>query len=655
MGMIRNFILLVLFSGLTVAVEARMATLLRDETFQLVNGSSAVVPSGTSVTVMAENGDKVRVARSAIASAWVSRADVLIEGGGQSIATPTPGGLLAKGQRAIADAKAAVQNVAGGNSTATQAVVGGLLDKGAEVLDAAKRAAVDVSNSKFAGEMSAKAGLAADLPTADAGAPETEKTDEAGAPTDAKGTALEALLIDALQKAWDGTPDADKVAARVVTALKLDATKLPQVALAALSGTPLKNGAAKGSLRVSISGEADRRTSPGFSTGDMQALRDFLDGTGNSVVAEVYKTDWRIENGAFCKEARQQKTVKALVLLSDYKDGTFLCRKAKTRATFIYGRLHEDDMLLGGASFALASIDWQDDAPNTLALPADFHYDKTLVLPGQFAFMALPFQRQGKGGICAAASAFNIVQFIAPEIEIEQRGIFALYNGGRSGATLEQMAGGLESLGFECELLPTRGCDKKVLLSKIRASLDAGRPLLVVEPGHALTIIGYNKPDRKLVVWDQRMNRPGVPAYLPRGGVEVSENCIQSRFQFVFFIRKVDTRLSVEEEKLVSSLFGGANGCLRHEIVNGNSDRETLPMFLRHAAMPKVQSVLQQKRILLVPANKRELVSISASADGKYTSKTFPGGKVTEIIESAIVRCLVASKGVFYSMPSESN
>ena len=482
----------------------------------------------------------------------------------------------------------------------------------------------------------------------------SEQKDESADPIDARGTAMEAFLIDALQKSWEGTPDADKAAARAVTTLKLNAAKLPQETLSSLSGTPIKNGAIKGSLRVSIEGEADRREHPGFSNEDMQALQTFLDGTGNSAVAEIYKTDWRLENGAFSKEARSQKTSKEQVLLSDYKDGAFLCRKTKNRTSFIYGRLQDDDLRRGGAAFALASVDWQDDTPNTIALPPDFHYDKTLVIPGQFAFLSLPFQRQGRGGICAAASALNIVQYIAPEIEIEQRGVFALYNGGRSGASLPQIAGGLESLGFECELIQTHGCERKMLLSKIRASLDAGRPILAVIPGHALTIIGYNKPDGKLIVWDQRMNGPGVPAYLPKGGVEDSENCIQSKFEFVFLIRKVDTRLSVDEEKMVQSIFGTTQGCLRHEIVNANAGRESLPMFLRHAAPPKMQSVLQQSRVLLIPKSKRELVSITSAEDGKYQSKTLPGGKEDLLGEATLVRLLTESKGVFYSVPLPS-
>ena len=534
-----------------------------------------------------------------------------------------------------------------------------LAEKGLSAWESLKGAAVAASKSSAVSKIAETVGIQAEAQATPSPSPTdapvaSEQKDEPADPIDARGTAMEAFLIDALQKSWGGTPDADKAAARAVTSLKLNATKLPQETLSSLSGTPIKNGAIKGSLRISIEGEADHTGHPGFSNEDMQALHAFLDGTGNSAVAEIYKTDWKLENGAFRKETRSQKTSKEQVLLSNYKDGSFLCRKTKNSTSFIYGRLQDDDLQHGGAAFALASVDWQDDTPNTIALPPDFHYDKTLVIPGQFAFMALPFQKQGKGGICAAASAFNIVKYIAPEIEIEQRGVFALYNSGRSGATLPQIAGGLESLGFECEIVQTRGCEKKLLLSKIRASLDDGRPILAVIPHHALTIIGYNKPDAKLIVWDQRMNGPGVPAYLPKGGVEDSENRIQSKFEFVFFIRKVDMRLSVEEEKTVQSLYGTAQGCLRHEIVNANASREPLPMFLHHAAIPKVQSVLQQNRVLLVPKGKRQLVSITSAADGKYTSKTLPGGKEEVVGGATLVRLLTESKGVFFSVPLPS-
>ena len=62
------------------------------------------------------------------------------------------------------------------------------------------------------------------------------------------------------------------------------------------------------------------------------------------------------------------------------------------------------------------------------SVPADFHYEKTVIVPGIFVFLSLPFEKQMLKGVCAAASVLNIVRYMEPTIDLNQEEMFGLYN-----------------------------------------------------------------------------------------------------------------------------------------------------------------------------------------------------------------------------------
>ena len=67
------------------------------------------------------------------------------------------------------------------------------------------------------------------------------------------------------------------------------------------------------------------------------------------------------------------------------------------------------------------------------AIPAEFQFDRTLISPGQLAFIALPFEKQVKGGICVAASVYNVLKYQNPTFPLNQRELFRVFNNETSG------------------------------------------------------------------------------------------------------------------------------------------------------------------------------------------------------------------------------
>jgi len=535
-----------------------------------------------------------------------------------------------------------------------------LLSRGAAAAGFLKGAMKEIA--PLANELAAKAGWNAGsapdgtpAPAVPEAPPEQAAPEQTAEPLSniSKGTALEAFLMDSLRKSLPDAPDADKAAVRAAGDLKPNEANLPQDVLSSLSGTRVKIGQTKGSLMVHIEDEIDHREMPGFSNENIETLQTALSAADKPAVVELLKKDWKLENGVFRKEKKPPKnareTARVTVLLSNYGNGTFQCRKTKAGGTPEIGRLHEDDLRLGGTAFVLATVEWTPECLNPVTLPADFRYDKTLVLPGQFAFLALPFQKQGKGGICVAASALNVVSYIDPGFNLEQRELFALYNGGKSGATLTQLIGGLGNVGFETEYLATKSVATKELMSKIRAGLDAGRPMVIFQPGHALTLIGYNKPNRTLIVWDQRAHRPGTPDYLPRGGFEVTESAFASRFSHIFFIRKADDKPGREEEEKLVAFLGGTSRFLKHTLANANQREERLDQYARHAGMPNVTALLRAGRTVFILKGKKELISIPPQESETFQATILPSGEPAALSRASVIRAILDAGGVFYS------
>jgi hypothetical protein len=142
-------------------------------------------------------------------------------------------------------------------------------------------------------------------------------------------------------------------------------------------------------------------------------------------------------------------------------------------------------------------------APQDLAsvLPEDSR-PETVIRSGEFVFLALPFTQQGRGGICAGASLLNIVDFLGSNFQLSQFEFFALFDAGRSGATISQMDQGLNNVGYEFTPLlleeKLKRKDARKIERRCMDILDSGQPLSVCVPGHALTLTASAKRNKCL-------------------------------------------------------------------------------------------------------------------------------------------------------------
>jgi hypothetical protein len=446
------------------------------------------------------------------------------------------------------------------------------------------------------------------------------------------------LLTEELADLWENPKELERqIEPRL---LDLKSYQMPGMLLASLSGKELKNNKVKGTLTVSITAEVNPRNTAGMSEAEMSLLAEKLN-QGQMALALLAPKDTQ---RAFGIEP---------YLLSDYnpQDNSYLARTERAKDQ----RLSGHEISQRGIAWASAEIGWTSDVASE-GFPADFTFKETLIKPGQYAFLALPFERQGRGGICTAASALNILRFIDPTIALEQTELFSMYDSGKSGASQREVIQGLKGLGFEAEVLDLQGSSRTELIRKVRASLDAGIPLLAATSTHALTIIGYDKSRDKLIAWDQRMSDKGKPPTLPDGAFEMSDSAIAGRFKQVMAIRKTESLPTATEMAVLTGILGQEN-ISRHQIGTGALKGYELTQYLKQAAPAKLQSLLRTKKtpiIISVGARETELIAIESQNEKVWEVQRLPS-KVRETLpDTAVWRLLTENAGVLFSIENET-
>jgi len=476
----------------------------------------------------------------------------------------------------------------------------------------------------------------------------------AAAPAEArnKGNALESLLTQKLGAILPASPETARLIQKVIAASQLKESELPQKTLAALSGLPIKKGKLEGTIQIALDDEYEHRAAPGFPSSVMESLKTALGPEGKTAAVELNKSNWTIKEGTFATETgKKPSNSSSLILLSDYQPDTdsFLCRKTK-QGYCTYGRLAASDLAFCATAFAIPSVTWQDNAATTNAtLPPDFNYDKTLSLPGQFVFLAVPFIKQLPKGICTAAAMLNVLAYIDPDFNLDQEEIFKLFNNQSSGAYSSQMLGGLENLGFECEYIRNGSLDSKTLVAKIQASLDAGRPVIITQPRHALTVIGYDNSKKILIGWDQARTYRAIN--LPfNGGFQIPYASAEKQIQDVFLVRAVSEKPSREEEEKILKLLPSATDLQRHSFVNSNERQEKDSRFALHALPQTIKALARRARIILIPNGQSGIIQVIPKLEGHYPCTYLPENKQENRSIHTLTREILDAKGTFFSI-----
>ena len=473
--------------------------------------------------------------------------------------------------------------------------------------------------------------------------------------TSLRGGTLEGMLKLGLVKSGLDDPQAAGLASEIKTTQKKSLTET----LGALQAVTVRSGKKRRTIHVKILSH-NLQESPGYTDAAFEPLMQGL-ADGAPVVADLMRKSWRIRDGVFPDEvgksrnhASNREQLQRVLLASCSKSDAVVCRMedgSKGRSGLMSG----SELKASLCSYAVVQVQSTGNASVAESFPEDFRFDRTLIKPGHYAYLSVPYQGQEKGAVCSAAAALNVLHFIDPQLQLEQREVLALYNGHSSMATQQQMVVGIRNLGYSAVLEQVRDQDKLPLLAKVRNSLDEGRPMIVTTFKHALTLIGYNKSKGTLIFWDQASPKPGAPEGLPMGAVETDEDSLRARMNYIIYVSKLadGTAPSASEASLLARM-PGKHDFLRHQLTNANP-KLAFSVYLGHAMTPKFRNLHQRKRTVLIPYHdkKAEFLEIIGEMDHHWLIVAQPSGKEISVSEQRLIKAIEQSNGVIYSRPVE--
>ena len=281
-------------------------------------------------------------------------------------------------------------------------------------------------------------------------------------------------------------------------------------------------------------------------------------------------------------------------------------------------------------------------------IPEGFRYEKSIIVPGQFVFLVLPYEKQLLKGVCAAGSVLNVLQYMDSTINLTQDEMFGIYNNQLEGATSPQMIGGMNNLGFAGSLIVTRELAANAVISEVQKSLDANRPLIATGEHHAVTLVGYNKTAKTVIVWDQRAYGGNHASGMPAGMYEVKEDGFCAKFANVIVIRKADMKPSKDKEEFLRSVTGMNGDLVRHTLVNSDSRKETMEKFAGHAVPTLMRFAMRRGETILIPLGDRELISIAPQTSDPFSYTILPGGKQEKCRMDFVTKAVLDAGGTFY-------
>lgn len=298
---------------------------------------------------------------------------------------------------------------------------------------------------------------------------------------------------------------------------------------------------------------------------------------------------------------------------------------------------------------------------------------ETVILPGEFVFLALPFTQQGKGGICAGASLLNIVDFLGSHFQLSQFEFFELFDAGRSGATISQMDQGLKNVGYEFTPILLEEKPKRKEARKIERRcmdiLDSGQPLSACVPGHALTLVGYNMRTQSFYAWDQaRTSRdPRVSesvVNLPGGVYEIPMGELGFALDAIGHITKCETHFDGEREReqLLETL-GAApeTDAEKHKIWAPDRVRDhDMKDFYADALPVLINGLMRKGRTAIIPTGKEipgrpdwrsgELLQVTEKSPDGYRGILHPGSGEVEVSRRELARLVHENDGIYFSL-----
>ena len=306
-------------------------------------------------------------------------------------------------------------------------------------------------------------------------------------------------------------------------------------------------------------------------------------------------------------------------------------------------------------NFTTVTVPMEIPANEFTEIPNDISWDKTVIIPGKFGYLKLPFIKQTKPGICVAAASINAVCHLHPEIRLKGSELFRLYNNRPNGASFEEASIGNLQLGVRCRKVLTRGMPRTELVRKIQQSIEANLPVLASDARHAVLIYGFNKETQKLFVWNQWGNGKIVNG-MPKGTYLLQESDLPIEFGHLLFVEKVrfnpveplrqalEAKVGTAEDLQVHPVVGEPFGGLRH--------------YLSFSTPQRIKAALRAGRTILLPQDADVLCvfpnEVKTDAD-MLECTFFPSRRTTRHSLQSLTQLIAANHGEFYSTKNAAN
>ena len=288
-------------------------------------------------------------------------------------------------------------------------------------------------------------------------------------------------------------------------------------------------------------------------------------------------------------------------------------------------------------------------------IPKGFTWDKTLIIPDKFAFLDLPFIKQTNGGICTAAAAINVLSYLDPELHLKQGELFKLFNDRPGGASDQEVARGIMTLGFISRLLPTHALPWRELTREVQKSLDQNLPILAADRIHMICIIGYNAQTKKIFAWNQWKNGKIVNG-MPKGSYEVQESDLPIEFKQLIFVKRVRFDPPESDRKQIEAILGKTDDLEIHPFFK-QYPNESFGSYLHYAGPQRLKVALRSGRTVLILQGESLLCikpqEVKNDTD-MISGVTLPKNETWQLPLNALSEKITSgSQGVFYSIRTQ--
>lgn len=279
---------------------------------------------------------------------------------------------------------------------------------------------------------------------------------------------------------------------------------------------------------------------------------------------------------------------------------------------------------------------------------ADFAWDRTLIIPGRFAYLNLPFILQKKPGICVGAAAINVVRYLSPEQDLTTDELFGMITDRPTSGGLRSLQDAMAQLGIVAEEAQPTRANRASTVQRIKKSLDNNLPVLAADKRHMVLITGYDAKARKLFVWNQWGNGKIING-MPKGHYELEETDLPIEFRTLIFSRKIRYEPADNIKQALEDLAGPSEDLRYHPYFQ---PRFPFRDYRIVAGGQRIKLALQAGRTVLVPQG-GSLLCLMPGDTKAITSVTLPGGaKNTRTLASLAEEIYNTNAGHFFSAKS---